>query len=142
VILCKDVMTLDPICCVANSNALLAASLMQEQDIGPIPVVEDPESKKLIGIITDRDLVIKVIAEGLDPETTLVADVMTRDPVRCLPDESIDEALDRMSRYQIRRIPVVNDNNEIVGIISQADVATRMADLEKVGEVVQEISEQ
>jgi CBS domain-containing protein len=134
-------MTLDPICCVGTDNVLAAANLMQQQDIGPIPVIEDPESKKLIGIVTDRDLVIKVVAEGLEPKNTIVSDVMTRDPVRCLPEEDVEEAMERMSRYQIRRLPVVNDNNEIIGIISQADIATRMTNLEKVGEVVQEISE-
>ena len=141
-IACKDVMTLDPICCLPTDTVLMAASLMQEQDIGPIPVIEDRESKKLIGIVTDRDLVLKVVAEGLDSKTTLVADVMTRDPVRCLPGEPIEEVLERMSSYQIRRIPVVNDNNQINGIISQADIATRIQNPETVGEVVQDISEE
>lgn len=141
-IVCKDVMTLDPVCCLPTDTVLLAAHLMQEQDIGPIPVIEDRESKKLIGIVTDRDLVIKVVAEGMDAKITLVADVMTRDPVRGLPEEPIEEVLERMSRYQIRRIPVVNDNNQIIGIISQADIATRIQNPETVGEVFQEISEE
>jgi CBS domain-containing protein len=138
---CKDVMTLDPICCLISDTASLAASLMKEADIGPIPVVEDPESKKLIGIVTDRDLTIKVVAEGQDSKSITMRDVMTRDPVRCRQDEDIEAVLQRMSAYQVRRIPVVDEDNRIVGIISQADIANRLSNPETVGEVVKEISE-
>jgi CBS domain-containing protein len=87
---------------------------MKEADIGPILVVEDPESKKLIGIVTDRDLTIKVVAEGQDSKSITMRDVMTRDPVRCLQDEDIEAVLQRMSAYQVRRIPVVDEDNRIV----------------------------
>jgi CBS domain-containing protein len=140
-ITCKDVMTLDPICCLSTDRVNQAATLMKEADIGPIPVVEDSESKKLIGIVTDRDLAIKVVAEGEDPKSIKIADVMTRDPVRCHRDEDIKEVLARMSEFQVRRIPVVDENNCIVGIISQADIANRISNPETVGTVVQEISE-
>lgn len=140
-IICKDVMTVDPVCCLATDTADQSANLMKQADIGPVPVVEDPESKKLIGIVTDRDLAIKIVAEGLDSRLMKVADVMTRDPIRCRADEGIEEVLERMSSYQVRRIPVVDENNRIVGIISQADIAIRISNPETVGMVVQEISE-
>jgi CBS domain-containing protein len=139
--ICKDVMTLNPICCLSTDTVDQAANLMREADIGPIPVVEDSESMKLIGIVTDRDLALKVVADGLDSREMKIADVMTRDPIRCRQNEDVQEVLERMTGYQVRRIPVVDDNNRIVGIISQADVANRISDLETVGEVVREISE-
>jgi CBS domain-containing protein len=139
--ICKDVMTLNPVCCLPTDVVSQAATLMKEADIGPIPVVEDPESMKLIGIVTDRDLAIKVVAEAKDANSMKIADVMTRDPVRCRQEEDIQEVLERMSGYQVRRIPVVDENNCIVGIISQADIANRISNPETVGTVVQEISE-
>jgi CBS domain-containing protein len=138
---CKDVMTLEPICCLISDTATKAASLMKDANIGPILVVEDPESKKLIGIVTDRDLALKVVAEGKDSNSITLRDIMTRDPVRCREDEDIQGVLERMSAYQVRRIPVVDGENRIVGIISQADIANRISNPETVGEVVQEISE-
>jgi CBS domain-containing protein len=134
-------MTLDPICCLISDTASHAANLMKDADIGPILVIEDPESKKLIGIVTDRDLAIKVVAQGQDSNAVTLRDVMTRDPIRCRDDEDIQSVLERMSAYQVRRIPVVDDDNRIVGIISQADIANRISNPETVGEIVQEISE-
>jgi CBS domain-containing protein len=138
---CKDVMTLDPICCLISDTAIQAANLMRDADVGPILVIEDPESKKLIGIVTDRDLAMKVVADGQDSKKINIGDVMTRDPVRCHVDEDVQAVLERMSGYQVRRIPVVDAENRVVGIISQADIANRIQDPETVGEIVQEISE-
>jgi CBS domain-containing protein len=111
---------------------------MRDEDVGPIPVL-DGESK-LIGIVTDRDLVLNVLARGLDAEDTRVSHAMTNDPVSCKEDEAIEEAMERMGTYQIRRLPVVDSNGHVVGIIAQADIATRIQDPEVTGEVVQEVS--
>ena len=91
--------------------------------------------------MTDRDLALKVVAEGRDPQKTKVEEVMTRKLVTCHADDSVENAMKAMAQYQLRRIPVVDDNNRLVGIISQADVATRVDEPEKTAEVVKEISQ-
>lgn len=138
---CRDVMTPDPVCCLGTDTVDKAAKIMKMEDVGSVPVIDQERTRTLIGIVTDRDLAIHVVAEGLDPRTIRVEDVMTRDPVRCKLDEDVEEALDAMKDYQIRRIPVVDEQNRIVGIISQADVATRLKDSDETAEVVEEISE-
>jgi len=114
---------------------------MKENDIGPVPIVENQKSKRLVGIVTDRDLALKVVAEGRDPQTTPVKQVMTTSVITCRGDDDIETALDAMSTQQLRRIPVVDDGNMLLGIIAQADIATRMNEPEKTAEVVKDISE-
>ena len=138
---CKDVMTQDPACCLPDELVIDVAQLMLDEDVGSVPVIEDEGTKKLIGIVTDRDLALKVVAEGRDPKSTKVADVMTRQVVTCYADDSLQKALDAMSEHQLRRIPVVDKGEHIVGIIAQADVATRVDEPEKTAEVVKEISQ-
>lgn len=138
---CSEVMTRNPVSVRPDDTVVSVARLMKEKDIGPVPIVENNDSKKLIGIVTDRDLAIHVVAEGRDPNTTRVADVMSTDLITCRADEEIESALNAMSTNQLRRIPVVDGNSNLVGIIAQADIATRMNKPEKTGEVVKEISE-
>ena len=138
---CSDVMTKDPVCVLPDQLVKEVAQLMQDEDIGSVPVIEDEKSKKLIGIVTDRDLALKVVAEGHDPKSTRVADVMTRQVVTCYEDDSVQKALDAMSEHQLRRIPVVDKHEHIVGIIAQADVETRVDEPKKTAEVVKEISQ-
>lgn len=138
---CSDVMTKNPTCAVPDDTVADVARLMKEKDIGPVPIVDSHNTKKLVGIVTDRDLAIKVVADGRDPRSTRVRDVMTGDVVTCRYDDDIDVALDAMSTHQLRRIPVVDDGNMLLGIIAQADIATRMNEPAKTGEVVKEISE-
>lgn len=135
---CADIMTPNPICCSATDSVRKAAELMRDEDIGPVPIVDD--QSRLVGIVTDRDLVLNVLARGLDAADTKVSDAMTRDPVSCREDEALEEALEKMSTYQIRRLPVIDSQERIVGIIAQADIATRIEDPEVAGEVVQEVS--
>lgn len=137
---CGDIMTRDPVCCSPDDSVKKAAELMREEDVGPIPVVENA-SGRLVGIVTDRDLVLNVLAKGRDANSTKVSEAMTRDPVRTKEEEPLEEALEKMSAYQVRRLPVVDDQDRVVGIIAQADVATRIQDPEVAGEVVQEVSE-
>lgn len=138
---CSDVMTRNPVCALPEDTVAAVARLMKEKDIGPVPIVENHNSKMLAGIVTDRDLAIKVVAEGHDPTTTRVSEVMTTDVVTCRDHDDIETALDAMSTHQLRRIPVVDDGNMLLGIIAQADIATRMNEPEKTGEVVKDISE-
>jgi CBS domain-containing protein len=136
---CADIMTRDPVCCTPGDTARKAAELMKAEDVGPLPVVETG-SGRLVGIVTDRDLVLNVLARGLDASTTKVSEAMTRDPVCCKEEEPLEDALEKMSTYQVRRLPVVDNQDRVVGIIAQADVATRIKNPEVAGEVVQEVS--
>ena len=138
---CSDVMTKNPVSALPGDTVTSVAQLMKERDIGPVPIVEDKISKRLIGIVTDRDLALKVVAGGRDPNTTLVQDVMTTEVVTCREDDDIESTLDSMARNQLRRILVVDGDNHLVGIIAQADVATRMDEPERTAEVVKEISQ-
>jgi CBS domain-containing protein len=138
---CSDVMTDNPVYALPDDTVDKVAQLMKKEDIGPVPVVDDEQNKRLVGIVTDRDLALKVVAEGRDPQTTKVEEVMTRKLITCRPDDDVESAMKAMAQYQLRRIPVVDDTNRLVGIISQADVATRVDEPEKTAEVVKEISE-
>lgn len=138
---CSDVMTRDVVTCTPESSIVDAAELMKTEDIGPILVVDNEASRTLVGIITDRDIVIKVIAEGQDARATRVGDVMSKKLVTCRADDDVDVAMQAMAQFQLRRIPVVEENMHLVGIIAQADVATRVDAPEKTGEVVKEISQ-
>lgn len=138
---CSEVMTRDPVFVLPNQTVVEAARLMKSENIGPVPIVENDSTRKLVGIVTDRDLALKVVGEGRDPNTTSVQDVMTGDLVTCRADEDIESAMDKMADRQLRRIPVVDGDGKLVGIIAQADVATRVGEPAKTAEVVKEISE-
>jgi len=133
----SDVMTSNPKTVDASSSVVEAAKLMLDEDTGIIPIVD---GDRLAGTITDRDLAIRVVAEGKDPQTTTVAEVASRDLVTVDPQQDLDEALRLMARHQVRRLPVVEEDGKLVGILSQADVA-REATPEETGRVVEEISE-
>ena len=138
---CNDVMTPDPTCCVAGDPVTRAAEIMKKDDVGAVPVVDGKNSKKLVGIITDRDIVIQIIAGGKDVNDIRIEDVMSRSPVTCRPEDPIQNAMDYMAQHQVRRIPVVDGKGGIVGIISQADVATRVDLPEKTANVLEDISQ-
>lgn len=138
---CSEVMTSEPVCCVPDDVVARAAKLMKVGNIGSIPVVENEQNRKLVGIVTDRDLALHIVAEGRDARSTKVGAVMTGNVVTCLADDDLQKALDAMATHQLRRIPVVDSTNKVVGIIAQADVATRADQPEKTAEVVKEISQ-
>ena len=137
---CNDVMTPDPTCCSASDPATRAAQIMRDEDVGAVPVVDEQTSKKLVGIITDRDLALQVVADARDASSTKVEDLMSRNPVTCKPDEDVHNAMDRMAQHQVRRIPVVDGKGRITGIISQADIATRIDLPERTANVLEDIS--
>jgi CBS domain-containing protein len=138
---CNEVMTENPVCCLTNDSVAKAAELMKRENIGSIPVIENEQTKMLVGIVTDRDLALSIVAEGRDARSTKVEAVMTRKLVTCLADDELQKALGAMAAHQLRRIPVVDHDNKIVGIIAQADVATRVDEPETTGEMVKEISQ-
>ena len=139
---CSDIMTEDLVYCMPNDPVSKVAQLMKKEDIGPVLIIDNERTKTLVGIVTDRDLALKVVGEGRDPKTTKVEEVMTRKLVTCHADDSVDIAMKAMAQFQLRRIPVVGENMKLVGIISQADVATRVDEPEKTAEVVKEISQE
>ena len=138
---CNEVMTKNPVCCLPNDMVAKVAQLMKRKDIGPVPIIENEQTKRLVGIVTDRDLALKIVAEGRDAKSTKAEEVMTRKVVTCRGEDDLQKALDAMSEHQLRRIPVVDNDNRVVGIIAQADVATRVDLPGKTAEVVKDISQ-
>lgn len=136
----REIMTENPACCTPEQTVREAARLMAQNDCGSIPVVEE-SSRRLLGVVTDRDLAIRVLAEGRGPDTP-VREAMTPDPVTCSPDDDVDKVERLMAERQVRRIPV-GENGRVVGVVAQADLALHpnaVSDRE-VGHLVEEISQ-
>jgi len=140
-VLFRSVMTKDPSCCLPTDAAFDAAELMKSEDVGSIPIVSDKQTKTLVGIVTDRDLALKVVAEALDPKQTKIEEIMTTGVQTCGPDDDVSDVLALMEQHHVRRVPIVDDNDCLVGIIAQADVATRIDEPDKTHEVVEQISQ-
>jgi CBS domain-containing protein len=137
----SDIMTKDLVYSRPSDMVSDVAQLMKDEDIGPVLIVDDSnDGKRLVGIVTDRDLAIKVVGEGRDPQNTRVEDVMTESLVTVRASDDVQSAMQAMAQNQLRRIPVVDDSGQLVGIISQADVATRLNEPQSTAEVVKEIS--
>jgi CBS domain-containing protein len=132
----REAMTSNPRTVTSDSSIAEAARLMRDEDTGIAPITE---GERLVGVITDRDVAIKVVAEGKDPETTKVTQIAATNLVTIDPEQDLDEALRLMAQHQVRRLPVVEEDGKIVGILAQADVAQH-ADASRTGEVVEEIS--
>jgi CBS domain-containing protein len=138
---CRDLMTADPVCCLPSNKVKKAAKKMKRHNVGSIPVIDNKENRTLLGIVTDRDLAMKVIGKGRKAKATKVKDVMSRTVVTCSPDDTVQQAFDAMSAHQVRRIVIVDEGNRVLGIISQADVATRISQPDATAEVLKEISQ-
>ena len=138
---CSDVMTKDPVCSLPSDGVVKLARLMQSKDIGSVPIVENEQTKKLVGMVTDRDLALKIVAKGRAPKPVKAEEVMTRELVTCQAGDKLRWALDAMAEHQLRRIPVVDKNDALVGIIAQADIATRFDKPERTAELVKDISQ-
>jgi CBS domain-containing protein len=132
----REVMTSNPTSCSVEASVADAAKTMAKEDLGPIPVVE---GNRLVGILTDRDIVVRVVAELRDPQSTSVGDVASSDLATVSPDEDLDRALQLLAERQVRRLPVV-EGETLVGVVAQADIA-RHGDDRATGQVVEEISE-
>ena len=132
----RDVMTGDAQCIGENDSITDAAKRLKELDVGAMPICG--EDNRLKGMLTDRDIVLKVVAEGKDPNSTKAGELGEGKPVTIGADDSIDEALHTMAEHGVRRLPVI-DGHDLIGIVSQADLA-RNVDEEKVGDLVEAIS--
>jgi CBS domain-containing protein len=133
----QEVMTASPRSVSAGDSVVEAARLMRDEDIGSLPVIDDGH---VVGIVTDRDIAIRVVAESADPSSITVRDVASRSTVTAAPTQDLDEALQLMARHQLRRLPVLEEDGRLVGILALADVAHE-ADPEKIGETVEAISD-
>jgi CBS domain-containing protein len=138
---CKEVMTPNPATCEPGDPVVQVARIMKQEDVGSVPMVESRTSMRLVGIVTDRDLVIKVVAEGRDINSTIVREAMTANPVSCREDDDVKHVLAQMKERQVRRMPIVDSNGVLLGIIAQADIATRINKDTQTGELVEAISE-
>jgi len=132
----REAMTENPRSIGASASVVEAARLMREEHIGSLPITE---GEQLVGMITDRDIAMRVVAEAADPKMTMVGDVYSRDLISVEPDKDLAEALRLMARHQVRRLPVV-ESGRLVGIVAQADIALRENE-KKTGELVEAISE-
>ncbi len=134
----RDIMSPDATCIGENETVLDAAKKLAELDVGAMPICG--EDDRLKGMLTDRDIVVKVLAQGKDPATTKAGELGEGKPITIGADDSVEEALATMSQHQVRRLPVI-DGHDLIGIVSQADVARNLPD-EKTGDLVQAISRQ
>ena len=134
----RDVMTPNPKTLSERDSVMEAARIMRDQDTGVVPVVD---GRKIIGMITDRDIVVRALADGKDINNVKINEVMTKSVRTVKEDSSVDEVLNLMSGSEIRRVPVVNSSNELVGIVSIGDLAARTNRDGKVGKAIEDISD-
>jgi CBS domain-containing protein len=136
----QDIMTGEPRSLTPESTAREAAQLMKEMDAGVVPIVESASSRKLVGVVTDRDLAIRLVAEGRDASCPISEVMSAGSLATCGPTDDVDRVMETMSREQVRRIPIVDERGSLVGIVAQADIV-RKADDKKAERTVEDISE-
>lgn len=136
---CSEVMTTTPYCCLPTDTVEKAVEIMKTKDAGAIPIVNNFSERKIVGMVTDRDIALQAIPEK-DPANLPLERVMTPNPLTCKPSDSLGSALKTMAKAQVRRLPVVDDAGRLMGIVAQSDIALE-ADPEKTGEMVREISQ-
>ena len=135
----REVMSPDPVCCMPDDTAQQVARIMCDRNIGSLPVVVDRESRRIMGMITDRDLCCSVIAGGFDPRTTPIEKFISPKLVTCRDGENVDKCEKAMEEHQVRRIPIVDGEDRVIGIVSQADLALNDKP-EKVSKTIKAIS--
>jgi CBS domain-containing protein len=133
----QELMTSNPCSIDTDKSVAYAAKMMRDEDVGLAPIVE---GNRLVGTLTDRDIAMRVVAEGKDPESTKVTEIASTDLVTVDPQQGLDEALRLMAKHQVRRLPVVEEDGRLVGVVAQADVA-KSAGEKQTGELVGEISQ-
>ncbi len=133
----RDVMTSNPRAIQPSTPIVEAARMMRSEDTGVLPILD---GERLTAVLTDRDIVVRAIADGLDPQTTTAGGVASSELVTIDPEQTLDEASRLMAQHQVRRLPVVEEDGRLVGILAQADLA-RASDAAQAGQVVQEISQ-
>jgi CBS domain-containing protein len=135
----KEGMSVNPVCCTADDTAETVAKMMCDLNVGSMPVVADQQSRSLVGVITDRDLCCRVLAHGLDAKSTRIQEFVTYNPAICRDGGNVAQCERLMQEHQVRRIPVVDKENRVIGIVAQADLALKDKP-ERVSKTVAEIS--
>jgi CBS domain-containing protein len=136
----SEIMTTNPECVTSADSIETAARIMRDSDVGIVPVVDHGEHRRLRGVITDRDIAVRGVAEGRAVDCR-VRDLMSDDLVTARPDDDVHQLMDRMKAEQLRRIPIVDDNNCLIGIVAQADLALEGADDRALGDLVEKVSQ-
>ena len=137
----EEIMTRDPATVTPGTTVRDAAKLMQREDTGILPVVESEGTNKLVGVVTDRDIAIRVVGDGRDGETR-VSEVMSSGKLATLrPDADVAEAMDTMADEQVRRVPIVDDRGMLIGILAQADIVRKAHDDQRAERTVEKISQ-
>ena len=137
----QDIMARDPRCVTPRTSIQEAARLMKTEDVGALPVIESEGSRKLVGIITDRDIAIRAVADGRDIGSVTVNDVMSKGATTAKASDNVDDVMKVMGREQVRRIPIVDERDQLVGIVSQADVVLKAKSDTRSEHTVEKISE-
>ena len=133
----QELMTRNPCSIDAGKSVAYAAKMLRDEEVGIAPIVE---GDRLVGTVTDRDIAIRAVAEGKDPESTKVKDIASINLVTVDPLQDLDEALKLMAKHQVRRLPVVEEGGRLVGLLAQADIAKSAGD-KQTGRVVEQISQ-
>ena len=136
----REIMTRDPRTVTPDARLQEAARLMRDENVGLIPVVEGANSKNLVGVITDRDIAVRVVAEGRDVTSTTVRDAMSTGLQTCGEDDNVADVMSLMGREQVRRVPIVDERGGLVGIVAQADVVLEANDDRKSEHTIEKIS--
>jgi CBS domain-containing protein len=136
----RDIMTPDPVYCTRQTSLTDVARMMVTHDCGIVPVVENTDTKKLVGVVTDRDMVCRTLAQGRDPITLAAGDIMSSPVVTVFPETSVEECAETMGQNQVRRVPVLDHDGVCCGMVSQADLALH-APVEETAEVVKDVSQ-
>lgn len=135
----RDIMTSDPACCTPETSLLEVARLMVDYDCGEIPIIRSQEKQVPVGVVTDRDIVCRTLGVGMDPTGMSAGEIMSAPVVTVTPETSFEDCKKVMEEMQIRRVPVVDENGVICGIVSLANI-TKFATKEDAGEVLQEVN--
>lgn len=139
---CAEIMTGNPVFHEPFATVEEVAKTMRDYNIGPVPIVDGANTMHIVGIVTDRDLVVKALASDMDISRTPIQQVMTTKPITCKVDDDIERALDLMEKCQIRRLPIVDNEQRLVGIIAQADIACRLNEPDQTAEFVEQVSKE
>lgn len=136
----RDIMTKDPACCMPDSKLAEVARMMVDHDCGQIPIIENQATGKPVGVVTDRDIIIRAVAQGKNPLDMTARDVMSSPAVTVTPDTRIEDCCQTLEDKQVRRIPVVDDRGRCCGMVSQADIAQHASE-KMTAEVVRTVSQ-
>lgn len=136
----QDIMSADPVCVTPQTSMEEAARLMKDHDVGVLPVVSEEGSRRLVGVITDRDITVRHVAEGHSSPDCPVSEAMSENVKTCRTDTAVEDVMETMGREQVRRIPIVDERGSLVGMVSQADVVLEARDEKKAEEMVENIS--